>query len=50
MQAASPEIEAAEAELQQLQQHLMSQQADLGAKRANVQVMLFANFRHLHLC
>ena len=49
MQAASPEFQAAEAEVQQLQQQLMTQQAELGAKRANVQVMFLASLR-LHLC
>ena len=33
------EVEAAAAQLHQLQQHLLHQQADLGAKRANVQVL-----------
>jgi len=34
----TPEVEAAEAQLQQLQNMLMNQQAELGAKRADVQV------------
>ena len=38
MQASNAEVQAAEAELQQLQQHLMTQQAALGGNRATVQV------------
>ncbi len=34
----TPEVEAAEAQLQQLQNMLMNQQAELGAKQADVQV------------
>ena len=34
----TPEMEAAEAELHHLQQHLMNQQAELGARWADVQV------------
>ena len=34
----TPEVEAAEAQHQQLQHMLMNQQAELGAKRADVQV------------
>lgn len=34
----TPEVEAAEAQLQLLQHMLMNQQAELGAKRADVQV------------
>lgn len=38
--AANAEVQAAEAELQHLQQNLMTQQAELGAVRARVQVCL----------
>ena len=40
----TPEVEAAEADLHHLQQHLMNQQAELGARRADVQVASLPGF------
>ncbi|KAL0053768.1 hypothetical protein WJX82_010500 [Trebouxia sp. C0006] len=45
----TPEVEAAEAQLQQLQNMLMNQQAELGAKRADVQAASSSYEQYLSL-